>query len=170
MDIKSLIRDIPDFPKPGIIYRDITTLLQSSEGLNYVIDHFSELFSEQEIDYVIGIESRGFIFGAPIAYKLDAGFVPVRKSGKLPAEIHSIEYELEYGSDTLEIHQDAIQPESRILIVDDLIATGGTAAATAELINKLGCELIGFAFIIELLALEGRAKLPDAPIQSMVKY
>jgi len=170
MDIKSLIRDIPDFPKPGIIYRDITTLLQNSEGLNYVIDHFSELFSEQKIDYVIGIESRGFIFGAPIAYKLDAGFVPVRKSGKLPAEIHSIEYELEYGSDTLEIHQDAIQPESRILIVDDLIATGGTAAATAELINKLGCELIGFAFIIELLALEGRAKLPDAPIQSMVTY
>lgn len=170
MDIKSLIRDIPDFPKPGIIYRDITTLLQSSEGLNYVIDYFSELFSEHKIDYVIGIESRGFIFGAPIAYKLGAGFVPVRKAGKLPAEIHSIEYELEYGSDTLEIHQDAIQPESRILIVDDLIATGGTAAATAELINKLGCELIGFAFIIELLALEGRAKLPDAPIQSMVTY
>ena len=170
MDIKSLIRDIPDFPKPGIIYRDVTTLLQNSEGLNYVIDHFSELFSEQKIEYVIGIESRGIIFGAPIAYKLGAGFVPVRKAGKLPAEIHSIEYELEYGSDRLEIHQDAIQPESRILIVDDLIATGGTAAATAELINKLGCELIGFAFIIELLALEGRAKLPDAPIQSMVTY
>lgn len=170
MDLKSLIRDIPDFPKPGIIYRDITTLLQSSNGLSYVIDHFSELFSEQEIDYVIGIESRGFIFAAPIAYKLGAGFVPVRKAGKLPAKIHSIEYELEYGSDSLEIHQDAIQPESRILIVDDLIATGGTAAATAELVNKLDCELIGFAFIIELLALEGRAKLPDAPIQSMVTY
>jgi len=170
MNIKSLIRNVPDFPKPGIIYRDITTLLQNSEGLNYVIDHFSELFFEHNIDYVIGIESRGFIFGAPIAYKLGAGFVPVRKAGKLPAEIHSIEYELEYGSDTLEIHQDAIEPKSRILIVDDLIATGGTAAATAELINKLGCELIGFAFIIELLALEGRAKLPDAPIQSMVTY
>lgn len=170
MNIKSLIRDVPDFPKPGIIYRDITTLLQNSEGLNYVIDHFSELFFEHKIDYVIGIESRGFIFGAPIAYKLGAGFVPVRKAGKLPAEIHSIEYELEYGSDTLEIHQDAIEAKSRILIVDDLIATGGTAAATAELINKLGCELIGFAFIIELLALEGRAKLPDAPIQSMVTY
>jgi len=170
MDIKSLIRDIPDFTKPGIIYRDITTLLQNSEGLNYVIDHFSELFLDQKIDYVIGIESRGFIFGAPIAYKLGAGFVPVRKAGKLPAEIHSIEYELEYGSDTLEIHQDAIQSESRILIVDDLIATGGTAAATAELINKLGCELIGFAFIIELLALEGRSKLSYAPIQSMVTY
>ena len=170
MDLKSLIRDIPVFPKPGIIYRDITTLLQNSDGLSYVIDHFSELFSEQNIDYVIGIESRGFIFGAPIAYKFGAGFVPVRKAGKLPAEIHSIEYELEYGSDKLEIHQDAIQPESRILIVDDLIATGGTAAATAELIHKLGCELIGFAFIIELLALKGRAKLPDAPIQSTVTY
>lgn len=170
MDIKSLIRDIHNFPKPGIVYRDITTLLQNAKGLNYVIDHFSEHFSEQQIDYVIGIESRGFIFGAPIAYKLGAGFVPVRKAGKLPAEIHSIEYELEYGSDTLEIHQDAIHPESRILIVDDLIATGGTAAATAKLVDKLGCSLIGFAFIIELLALEGRTKLPNVPIQSMVTY
>lgn len=170
MDIKSLIRDIHDFPKPGIVYRDITTLLQNSEGLNYVIDHFSELFSEQKIDYVIGIESRGFIFGAPIAYKLGAGFVPVRKAGKLSAKIHAIEYELEYGTDRLEIHQDAILPESRILIVDDLIATGGTAAATAELIKRLGCTLIGFAFIIELLALEGRLKLPNAPVQSMVTY
>lgn len=170
MDIKSLIRDIPDFPKPGIVYRDITTLLQSSEGLSYVIDHFSDEYSDQKIDYVIGIESRGFIFGAPIAYKIGAGFVPVRKAGKLPAEIHSIEYELEYGTDCLEIHQDAIQAESRILIVDDLIATGGTAAATAELIGKLGCKLIGFAFIIELLALEGRLKLPNAPVRSMVTY
>jgi len=170
MDIKSLIRDIPDFPKPGIVYRDITTLLQSSEGLSYVIDHFSDEYSDQKIDYVIGIESRGFIFGAPIAYKIGAGFVPVRKAGKLPAEIHSIEYELEYGTDCLEIHQDAIQAESRILIVDDLIATGGTAAATAELIEKLGCKLIGFAFIIELLALEGRLKLPNAPVRSMVTY
>ncbi|MFK7815756.1 MAG: adenine phosphoribosyltransferase [Gammaproteobacteria bacterium] len=170
MNLKPLIRDIPDFPKPGIIYRDITTLLQNSKGLCYVIDHFTDHFSDQKIDYVIGIESRGFIFGAPIAYKLGAGFVPVRKAGKLPAEIHSVEYDLEYGSDRLEIHQDAIKPESRILIVDDLIATGGTAAATAELINKLGCKLIGFAFIIELLALEGRLKLPNAPIQSLVTY
>jgi adenine phosphoribosyltransferase len=170
MDVKSLIRDIPDFPKPGIVYRDITTLLQNSDGLSYVIDHFSDVFSDQKIDYVIGIESRGFIFGAPIAYKLGAGFVPVRKAGKLPAETHSVEYELEYGLDTLEIHQDALQPESRILIVDDLIATGGTAAATAELINELSCELIGFAFIIELLALKGRTKLPNVPIQSMVTY
>jgi len=170
MDIKTLIRDIPDFPKPGITYRDITTLLQNPDGLSYVIDHFSDHFSNKKIDFVIGIESRGFIFGAPIAYKLGAGFIPVRKAGKLPGEIHSIEYELEYGSDTLEIHQDSLQANSRILIVDDLIATGGTAAATAELINKLGCNLIGFAFIIELLALKGRTKLPNAPIKSMVTY
>jgi len=134
MNLKSLIRDIPDFPKPGITYRDITTLLQNSDGLGYVIDHFSDVFSDQKIDYVIGIESRGFIFGAPIAYKLGAGFVPVRKAGKLPAEIHSIDYELEYGSDTLEIHQDALQAESRILIVDDLIATGGTAAVDGHIL------------------------------------
>lgn len=170
MNLKSLIRNIPDFPKPGIIYRDITTLLKNPEGLSYVIDHFSASFSEHKIDYVVGIESRGFIFGAPIAYKLGAGFVPVRKAGKLPSEIHSVEYELEYGSDTLEIHKDALQPDSRILIVDDLIATGGTAAATAALVDKLGCNLIGFAFIIELLALEGRAQLPNTPIHSMVTY
>jgi len=170
MNIKSLIRDIPDFPKPGIVYRDITTLLQNSDGLSYVIDHFSDAFSDQKIDYVIGIESRGFIFGAPIAYKLGAGFVPVRKAGKLPSEIHSIEYELEYGTDCLEIHKDALQAKNRILIVDDLIATGGTAAATANLVEQLDCELVGFAFIIELLALEGRAKLPNAPIQSLVTY
>lgn len=170
MNLKSLIRDIPDFPKPGIIYRDITTLLQNPEGLSYVIDYYAKYYSQQKIDYVVGIESRGFIFGAPIAYKLGAGFVPVRKAGKLPADIHSIEYELEYGSDTLEIHQDALQTNSRILIVDDLIATGGTAAASAALIEKLECNLIGFAFVIELLALGGREKLPSVPIQSMVTY
>jgi len=170
MDIKALIRDIPDFPKPGIVYRDITTLLNNPEGLRYVIDHFSEEFDEKNIDYVVGIESRGFIFGAPIAYKLEAGFVPVRKAGKLPAEIHSEDYDLEYGTDCLEIHQDAIPQESRILIVDDLMATGGTAAATAKLLNKFDCTLIGFAFIIELLALEGRTKLPSAPIHSLVTY
>lgn len=170
MDIKALIRDIPDFPKPGIVYRDITTLLKNPEGLRYVIDRFSEQFANESIDYVVGIESRGFIFGAPIAYKLDAGFVPVRKAGKLPAEIHSVDYDLEYGTDCLEIHQDAIPTGSRILVVDDLMATGGTAAATAKLLNKLGCKLIGFAFVIELLALGGRAKLPDAPIHSLVRY
>lgn len=170
MDVKSLIRNIPDFPKPGIVYRDITTLLNNPEGLRHVIDHFSESFADEKIDYVVGIESRGFIFGAPIAYNLGAGFVPVRKAGKLPSKTHSVEYELEYGTDCLEIHQDAIQSGSRILVVDDLMATGGTAAATAALLNKLGTELVGFAFIIELLALEGRDKLNGVPIQSLVTY
>ena len=170
MDLKSLIRDIPDYPKPGVVFRHITTLLQNHDGLSYVIDLFSDTFSDQNIDYVVGIESRGFILAAPIAYKLGAGFVPVRKSGKLPADIHSIEYELEYGSDRLEIHQDAIQSGSRVLIVDDLIATGGTAAATAELILRLNCTLIGFAFIIELSDLDGRAKLTHAPIKSIVRH
>ena len=170
MDLKSLIRDIPDYPKSGVVFRHITTLLQNHDGLSYVIDLFSDTFSDQNIDYVVGIESRGFILAAPIAYKLGAGFVPVRKSGKLPADIHSIEYELEYGSDRLEIHQDAIQSGSRVLIVDDLIATGGTAAATAELILRLNCTLIGFAFIIELSDLDGRAKLTHAPIKSIVRH
>lgn len=170
MDIKPLIRDIPDYPKPGIIFRDITTLLLNPIGLKYVIENFSETFSNHEVDYVVGIESRGFIFGAPIAYKLGAGFIPVRKAGKLPANVHSVEYELEYGYDRLEIHQDAIRSESRVLIVDDLIATGGTAAATAQLIEQLECKLIGFAFIIELTDLEGRTKLSGAPVKSIVKY
>lgn len=170
MDLKSLIRNIHDFPEPGIIFRDITTLLQNSEALRFVIDNLGDTFSDQQVDYVVGTESRGFIFGAPVAYRLEAGFVPVRKAGKLPAEIHSIEYELEYGTDSLEIHKDAIQPGSRVLIVDDLIATGGTAAATAELIKKLECAVIGFAFIIELTDLEGRAVLPASTIKSLIKY
>jgi adenine phosphoribosyltransferase len=170
MDLKSLIRDIPDFPKPGIMFRDITTLLQDHQGLSYVIDHFSNDFADQEIDYIVAIESRGFILGAPLAYHLNAGFVPVRKPGKLPAEVHSVDYQLEYGTDSLEIHKDAIKPGSRVLVVDDVIATGGTAAATSELLSKFGCDLLGFAFIIELTALAGREKLPDVPVYSIVKY
>ncbi len=170
MDIKTLIRDIPDFPKPGIMYRDITTLLKDPDGLQYVIDQLSEIFSEHKIDYVIGIESRGFIFGTPLAYKLGAGFIPVRKEGKLPAITHAVSYELEYGEDSLEIHQDALCAGDRVLAVDDLIATGGTAAATASLVQKLGCNLVGFAFIVELLALNGRAKLPDIQTRSLVTY
>lgn len=170
MNLKSLIRDIPDFPKPGIVYRDITTLLHNPLGLKHVIDNFNDIFSEQNIDIVVGIESRGFIFGAPLAYKLGAGFVPVRKAGKLPAKTHSIKYDLEYGSDRLEIHQDAIQAGSRVLIVDDLIATGGTAKATANLIQQLQCEVVSFAFIIELSNLKGRDNLPDTPINSLVTY
>ncbi|MGB3755680.1 MAG: adenine phosphoribosyltransferase [Rivularia sp. (in: cyanobacteria)] len=172
MDLKSLIRDIPDFPKPGILFRDITTLLRDAQGLRYTVDLFTQkcIDAEMTADFVVGMESRGFIFGAPLAYKLEAGFIPVRKKGKLPAKIHAIEYALEYGTDTLEVHQDALQPGSRVLIADDLIATGGTACATAELIQKVGCELVGFAFIIELQELQGRKKLPDVPIVTLVEY
>ncbi|MEG4338486.1 adenine phosphoribosyltransferase [Microcoleus sp. D3_18_C2] len=170
MDLKSLIRDIPDFPKPGILFRDITTLLRDPQGLRYTIDSLAEKCSAMSVDYVVGMESRGFIFGAPLAYKMGIGFIPVRKPGKLPGAVHFAEYELEYGVDRLEMHQDAMTAGSRVLIVDDLIATGGTAAATAKLLEQAGCELVGFAFIIELQALGGRQKLPDVPIVTLVEY
>ncbi len=170
MDLKSLIRDIPDFPKPGIMFRDITTLLRDAEGLRYTIDTMAEKCSGLNVDFVIGMESRGFIFGAPLAYQLNAGFLPVRKPGKLPAPVYCVEYELEYGTDKLEIHQDAAAPPARVLIIDDVIATGGTAAATAQLLAQMGCELAGFGFIIELTGLEGRKKLPDVPIVTLVEY
>jgi len=172
MDLKSLIRDIPDFPKPGIVFRDITTLLNDPAGLRYTIDTLAVKCQEQNLvpDYIVAMESRGFIFGTPLAYQLEAGFIPVRKPGKLPAAVHTVEYELEYGSDTLEIHQDAVQPGSKVLIVDDLIATGGTAKATAELLDRIGCEVLGFSFIIELKNLAGRQKLPSLPIISLVEY
>jgi adenine phosphoribosyltransferase len=170
MDLKSLIRDIPDFPKPGIMFRDITTLLRNPQGLSYTIDSLAEKCSGMSPDYIVGMESRGFIFGTPLAYKMGVGFVPVRKPGKLPGEVYFAEYELEYGVDRLEMHQDAIAPGSRVLIVDDLIATGGTAAATVKLLEQAGCELVGFAFAIELLALGGRQKLPEVPIVTLVEY
>ena len=172
MDIKGLIRDIPDFPKPGIVFRDITTLLGDAEGLRYTIDTLREKCQAANLspDYIVGMESRGFLFGVPLAYQLNAGFIPVRKPGKLPAAVHKIEYELEYGTDSLEIHQDALENHHSVLIVDDLIATGGTAKATAELLEKIGCDVLGFAFIIELKALEGRQKLPDIPIITLVEY
>ncbi len=172
MDLKTLIRDIPDFPKPGIVFRDITTLLSNPKGLRYTIDTLAYKFEDSGLlpDYVVGMESRGFIFGTPLAYQLQAGFIPVRKPGKLPAAVHTIEYQLEYGTDKLEIHQDALESGAKVLIVDDLIATGGTAQATAQLIEQIGCELLGFGFIIELKELEGRQKLPDVPIVSLVEY
>lgn len=172
MDLKALIRDIPDFPKSGIIFRDITTLLRDREGLRYTIDTLSDKFQKANLipDYVIGIESRGFLFGPSLAYQFNAGFVPVRKPGKLPAAVHSMEYDLEYGKDKVEMHQDALPPNSKVVIVDDLIATGGTAKATADLVNKIDCELLGFGFIIELKDLEGRNKLPDVPIITLVDY
>lgn len=160
MDLKALIREIPDFPKPGILFKDITTLLSNSEGLNYTIDTLAEKCGNLAPDLIVGMESRGFIFGAPLAYKMRVGFIPVRKPGKLPAAVHSVEYQLEYGTDCLEIHQDALQPGSRILIVDDLIATGGTAGATARLIQQTGCELVGCAFVIELKTSTGDSSCP----------
>lgn len=172
MDLKSLIRDIPDFPKPGIVFRDITTLLRDAEGLRYTIDTMVQKCNNADLqpDYIVGMESRGFIFASPLAYQLQAGFIPVRKRGKLPAVVHSIEYELEYGTDTLEMHQDALKDNSKVLIVDDLIATGGTAKATAELIEKIGSQVLGFCFVIELKDLGGRQKLPDLPIISLIEY
>lgn len=172
MDLKTLIRNIPDFPKAGIMFRDITTLLNNAEGLRYTIDSLAQKCSELGLkpDHIVGMESRGFLFGVPLAYQLEAGFIPVRKPGKLPAAVYTIEYELEYGTDQLEIHQDAIAAHHKVLIVDDLIATGGTAKATAELLQKIGCEVLGFAFIIELVDLAGRQKLPDLPIITLVQY
>jgi adenine phosphoribosyltransferase len=170
MDLKSLIRDIPDFPKPGIVFRDITTLLAHPEGLRYTINRLCEQCGPLAPDYIVGMESRGFLFGVPLAYQLGVGFTPVRKPGKLPAAVHSIDYELEYGQDRLEMHQDAIPTGSRVLIVDDLIATGGTAKATAQLLQQVGCELVGFGFIIELTGLGGRQHLPDVPIVTLVQY
>lgn len=172
MELKSLIRDIPDFPQPGILFRDITTLLSNPQGLRDTIDSLTDQCQTANLvpDYIVGMESRGFIFAPPLAYQLNAGFVPVRKPGKLPADVHSVAYELEYGTDQLEIHQDAIAPGAKVLIVDDLLATGGTAKATAELLAKMQAEVIGFAFVIELLALKGKNQLPQVPLISLIQY
>ena len=170
MDLKALIRDIPDFPKPGILFRDITTLLKDPHGWRYLMDRMVEASQGLSADYVVGMESRGFILGATLAYRLGLGFIPVRKPGKLPAAVYSADYALEYGTDRLEMHQDAFAPGSKILVVDDLIATGGTAAATAQLIAQAQGEVVAFAFVVELLALNGRANLPDVPIISILEY
>ncbi len=168
--LREIIRDVPDFPKPGIMFKDITTLLAEPETFKQAIDLLAERYADQEIDKVIGIESRGFIFGPAVAYLIGAGFVPVRKPGKLPAETISIEYELEYGTDSLEMHVDALKPGERVLIVDDLIATGGTAAAVAEMVGKLGAELVEMAFLIELTFLEPRKKLEGLPVFTIIKF
>lgn len=171
MDLKALIREVPNFPKPGISFKDITTLLRDARGFEYAIDCLAEKCEHLAPDFIAGMESRGFIFGAALAPKMGAGFIPVRKPGKLPAAVHAIEYELEYGSDRLEVHQDAVYPPgSKVLMVDDLIATGGTAGATAQLIQQAGGSLVGCAFVIELVDLKGRAKLPDVPIITLVEY
>ena len=169
-ELKSYIREVPDYPKPGILFYDITTLLKDPEGLRRVLDAFHERYQDKPIDKVVGMESRGFIFAPTLAYQLGAGFVPVRKPGKLPAETISESYELEYGTDSLEVHKDAIAKGERVLIVDDLIATGGTAVATARLVEACGGEVVGFAFLVELTFLAGRDKLKGYEVTSLLAY
>jgi adenine phosphoribosyltransferase len=169
-DLKKLIREVPDFPKPGILFYDITTLLKDKKGFARLIDALSAHYIGKEIDLVLGMEARGFIFGPALAYRLNAGFVPVRKPGKLPAETLKVSYDLEYGSNSLEVHQDAIQPGQRVLIVDDLLATGGTAAATADLARRLGAQIAGLAFVVELDFLKGRNRLGKYDVFSLLHY
>ena len=171
VDVKSKIRDIKDFPKEGIIFRDITTALKDAETLRVIVDYLCDQFKDEKIDYIAGIESRGFILGMPMAYKMGIGFVPVRKPNKLPAATYSQEYSLEYGTDKIEIHQYAFPQGANVLVVDDLLATGGTAEAACKLVKKAGANLVGTAFLIELTALKGREKLVDSPKNvSMLQY
>jgi adenine phosphoribosyltransferase len=169
-DLRKLIREVPDFPKPGILFYDITTLLKEPAAFREVIDRMVEQVRGTEIDVVVGMESRGFIFSAPIAYQLQAGFVPVRKLGKLPAETIEVEYALEYGTATLEIHRDAIREGQRVLIVDDLLATGGTVMGTIELVQRLGGQVAGLSFMVELSALRGREQLSAFSIHALLTY
>jgi adenine phosphoribosyltransferase len=169
-DLRAKIREVPDFPKPGILFYDITTLLKDPDAFREVIDRMTEQVKDSRVDLVVGMESRGFIFSAPLAYQLRAGFVPVRKLGKLPAETIEVEYDLEYGTATLEIHKDAIQPGQRVLIVDDLLATGGTVQGTIELVQRLGGEIAGLSFMVELTGLHGREQLGDFQIHTLLTY
>ena len=168
--LKTLIREVPDYPKPGILFYDITTLLKHPSGLRAVIDALRAHFAGHGIDRVVGIEARGFIFAPAVAYALSAGFVPMRKPKKLPAPTERVEYALEYGTDSVEVHRDAIEPGQNVLIVDDVLATGGTAAAAAKLVEKLGGRVAGLSFVIELDALNGRAKLPGYDVQTLLRY
>jgi adenine phosphoribosyltransferase len=169
-DLKRLIRSIPDFPKKGILFRDITTLLQNGPQFRRVIDTLAKHYGGKRIDKIVAVESRGFIIASPLAYKFKAGIIPVRKKGKLPHKTVEATYELEYGTDTLQMHADAIEPGDNILIVDDLLATGGTAKATIELVNKLGGKIVGICFLIELTDLKGREKLKEHKVHSIIKY
>ena len=170
MDLREKVRVIEDFPKEGISFKDITTLISDGEALKEAVDKMAEFFKDKNIDLVVGPEARGFIFGVPVAYALGAGFVPVRKPGKLPADTVKVEYDLEYGSDILEIHKDAIKPGLRVAIVDDLLATGGTIAAVIKLVEQVGGEVVGLSFAIELEELKGREKLKDYDVMSLLKY
>ena len=169
-DLKALIREVPDFPKPGINFYDITTLLKQPDGLRRTVDALAAQFSGEKVDTVIGIEARGFIFAPALAYHMNAGFVPVRKPRKLPAECASISYDLEYGQDTLEIHRDAVGAGQRVIIADDLLATGGTARAVVDLVEQLGGEVAGLVFVVELEFLPGRERLAGYDVRSLLKY
>ena len=168
--LKDHIRDIPDFPKPGIVFKDITPLLADVDAFRFAVDALCDHFSGQPVDKVLGIEARGFIIAAPVAYRFGCGFVPVRKAGKLPWEVEKQEYVLEYGTDLLEIHRDAIAPGERALIVDDVLATGGTASAAVRLVDKLGGQVAGLGFVIELGFLGGREKLPGHDMVSLIEF
>jgi adenine phosphoribosyltransferase len=169
-DLKSLIREVPDFPKPGINFYDITTLLKNPDGWRDTIDALKAHYAGIPVDVVVGIEARGFFFAPAMAYALGAGFVPVRKPGKLPAETETVEYALEYGTDKLQVHRDAIQPGQRVLIIDDVLATGGTATAVASLVERLGGQVLGLGFLVELDFLNGREKLAGREIFSLLHY
>jgi adenine phosphoribosyltransferase len=168
--LRAKIREIPDFPKPGILFYDITTLLKDADAFHESIELMTDPWRDKNVDLVVGMESRGFIFSAPMAFELHGGFVPIRKLGKLPAETVSVEYALEYGTNTLEVHKDAILPGQRVLIVDDLLATGGTVLGTIELVKQLKAEVVGLAFLVELQSLKGRERLGDHEIHSVIQY
>lgn len=169
-ELKKLIREIPDYPKPGILFYDVTTLLKDRQGFHALVDKLCEHYSGRKVDIVAGIEARGFIFAPALAYRLGAGFVPVRKPKKLPWKTAAVSYQLEYGTDTLEIHEDAVTPGQHVLICDDLLATGGTASASVSLVRKLGGDVVGAAFAVELNFLKGRSKLPGVDVFSLIKY
>jgi len=169
MDLKQKIRTIPDFPEPGILFRDITTLLSDAEALNETIERFAEHYKNEKIDVVVGVESRGFIIGTPLAIRMGLGFIPIRKAGKLPGPTHGVDYDLEYGKDRVEVHQDAIPEGSHVLLVDDLIATGGTIEGSAKLVKKVGGLIVGYAFVIELTDLKGRERLQE-PVFSLIEF
>ncbi len=170
MKLESWIRDVPDFPKKGILFRDITPLLGNAEAFKYAIDEMTNAYRGKGVEVVVAVEARGFFLGAPLAYNLGASFVPVRKAGKLPAELISAQYSLEYGFDSVEMHADAHDHGQKVLLVDDLLATGGTMAATIELVERLGGDVVGIAFLVELLSLGGREKLKGYDVTSLVQY
>lgn len=169
-DLKPLIREVPDYPKPGVLFYDLTTLLKDKQGFHLLVSRLCDHYRGKQIDLVTGIEARGFIFGPALAYALGAGFIPARKPNKLPSRTASVTYALEYGSDSLEVHVDAVRPGQTVLVCDDLLATGGTAAAAVKLLRQLGAQITGAAFAVELTFLNGRAKLPDVDVFSLIQY